>query len=71
MPPDTPKTGSFSFYPRLVMFTPLHRSLGLAPIGPTDEILDQAAEAGVTESYDFDWKSELPAQSGLGRVGYR
>lgn len=50
------------------MFTPLHRSLGLPPSGLTDEILDQAIRAGVSESDDLDWKSDLPPQSGLAQT---
>ena len=41
-------------------FTPLHRSLGLAPSALTDEILDQAVAAAAAETDDLDWKSELP-----------
>lgn len=57
-----------SFYPGLMVFTPLHRSLGLAPSELTDELLNQAVAAGVTESDDLDWKSELPPQSGLAQT---
>lgn len=46
-------------------FTPLHRSLGLPPSTLTDEILDAAVAAGITETDDLDWKSELPAVKGL------
>jgi Putative DNA-binding domain len=66
--PDSSETVSASFYPRLVIFTPLHRSLGLAPSDLTDEILNQAITAGVTETDDLDWKSELPPQSGLAQT---
>ncbi|PPG02259.1 transcriptional regulator [Pseudoclavibacter sp. RFBI5] len=41
-------------------FTPLHRALGLSPSVLTDEILDAAVAAGVSETDDLDWKSELP-----------
>ncbi|WP_082072506.1 AlbA family DNA-binding domain-containing protein [Microbacterium azadirachtae] len=41
-------------------FTPLHRALGLNPSVLTDEILDAAVAAGVSETDDLDWKSELP-----------
>tara|TARA_R110002051_G_scaffold60578_15_gene111103 strand:- start:4344 stop:5588 length:1245 start_codon:yes stop_codon:yes gene_type:complete len=41
-------------------FTPLHRALGLAPSPLTDDILDSAVGAGVKETDDLDWKSELP-----------
>lgn len=46
-------------------FTPLHRSLGLAPSELTDDILDQAVAAGVTETDDLDWKSEPPPTKNL------
>lgn len=46
-------------------FTALHRSLGLAPSQLTDDILNQAIAAAVTETDDLDWKSELPPQNGL------
>lgn len=59
---------SASFYPHVVTFTPLHRSLGLPPSALTDEILDQAIAAGVAETDDLDWKSELPPQSGLAQT---
>ena len=59
---------SASFYPRLMVFTPLHRNLGLAPSELTDELLNEAIAAGVTESDDLDWKSELPPQSGLAQT---
>ena len=46
-------------------FTPLHRGLGLPPSILTDEILDAAVAAGVVETDDLDWKSELPPVKGL------
>lgn len=46
-------------------FTPLHRSLGLAPSELTDKLVDQAVAAGVTESYDLDWKSQRPPAKNL------
>ena len=46
-------------------FTPLHRGLGLPPSILTDEILDAAVAAGVAETDDLDWKSELPPVKGL------
>ena len=46
-------------------FTALHRSLGIGPGPLTDELLDAAVAAGVTETDDLDWKSELPPAKGL------
>src|SRR5690348_6265646 len=46
-------------------FTALHRAIG-APPGPlTDELLDAVVAAGATETYDLDWKSQLPAARAL------
>ncbi|MEU9686763.1 AlbA family DNA-binding domain-containing protein [Amycolatopsis japonica] len=43
-----------------MLFTPLHRELGL-PAGPlTNEMLDQAIAAGIAETDDLDWKKPLP-----------
>ena len=48
-----------------VSFTAIHHALG-APPGPlTDELLDAAVAAGVRETDDLDWKSELPPLKGL------
>ncbi|MCZ9635002.1 ATP-binding protein [Rhodococcus sp. BH5] len=41
-------------------FTALHRLLGLAPGPITDEMIDDAVAAGVSEAADLDWKSEMP-----------
>lgn len=41
-------------------FTALHRLLGLAPGPITDEMIDAAIAAGISETADLDWKSELP-----------
>ena len=49
-------------------FTPLHRALGQAPSPLTDEILDAAVAAGVTETDDLDWKSELPPIKSLSQT---
>jgi len=46
-------------------FTALHRSLGVGPGALTDELLDAAVAAGVVETNDLDWKSELPPVKGL------
>ncbi|GHC99081.1 AlbA family DNA-binding domain-containing protein [Zhihengliuella salsuginis] len=46
-------------------FTALHRALGLPPQLLTLEILQQAMEAGVAESDDLDWKSQLPDRKNL------
>src|SRR5690625_2668551 len=49
-------------------FTPLHRALGLTPRPLTDELLDAAVAAGVTETDDLDWKSELPPIKNLSQT---
>lgn len=42
-------------------FTPLHKALGLEPSEElTNDILDRAVEAGVSESEGLDWKQKLP-----------
>lgn len=51
-------------------FTALHRALGLAPGPLTDEILDDAVAAGVAETSDLDWKSELPPAKGLPQTDF-
>lgn len=49
-------------------FTPLHRALGLPPGPLTDEILDDAVQAGVAETDDLDWKSEHPPIKGISQT---
>lgn len=61
---------STNAYPCPVSFTALHRSLGLAPSALTDEILDAAITAGVVETDDLDWKSELPPAKGLPQTDF-
>ena len=51
-------------------FTALHRALGIGPSPLTDEILDAAVDAGVTETNDLDWKSELPPAKGLPQTDF-
>jgi hypothetical protein len=51
-------------------FTALHRALGIEPGPMTDEILDAAVAAGVSESDDLDWKSELPPKKGLSQTDF-
>ncbi|WP_254923079.1 ATP-binding protein [Rhodococcus sp. OK302] len=46
-------------------FTALHRLLGYQPGPITDEMIDDAVTAGLSETADLDWKSELPPTSGL------
>ncbi|WP_257013578.1 ATP-binding protein [Rhodococcus sp. ACPA4] len=46
-------------------FTALHRLLGYQPGPITDEMIDDAVAAGLGETADLDWKSELPPTSGL------
>lgn len=41
-------------------FTALHRLLGLPPQPITNEMIDAAVAAGISEAADLDWKSELP-----------
>ncbi|WP_066376566.1 AlbA family DNA-binding domain-containing protein [Herbidospora mongoliensis] len=51
-------------------FTALHRAVG-APPGPlTEDILDAAVAAGVTETSDLDWKLELPPAKGLPQTDF-
>lgn len=61
---------STSAYACPVSFTALHRSLGLAPSALTDEILNAAITAGVVETDDLDWKSELPPAKGLPQTDF-
>lgn len=58
--PYDPKNATDLAYACPVVFTPLHRSLGLPPGELTDAILEAAVAAGVMETDDLDWKSELP-----------
>ncbi len=51
-------------------FTPLHRALGLSPGPLTSEMLDAAVAAGITETDDLDWKSQLPPAKGLSQTDF-
>lgn len=51
-------------------FTALHRALGLRPGPLTDDLLGAAVAAGVTETNDPDWKSELPPAKGLPQTDF-
>ncbi|SDK51119.1 Putative DNA-binding domain-containing protein [Glycomyces sambucus] len=42
-----------------MLFTPLHRYLGRQPGPLTDEMINDAVEAGVEEADDLDWKKNL------------
>jgi Putative DNA-binding domain len=53
-----------------MVFTPLHRALGLEPGPLTDEVLDAAVAAGVREGDELDWKSELPPAKGLSQTDF-
>jgi hypothetical protein len=53
-----------------VSFTPLHRALGEAPGPLTNEMLDAAVAAGVMETNDLDWKSELPPAKALAQTDF-
>lgn len=44
--------------------------LGLTPSLITDELLDAAVAAGVTEANDLDWKTELPPTKGLPQTDF-
>ena len=47
-----------------------HRALGRVPSPLTDDLLDAAVAAGVTEANDLDWKSELPPAKGLPQTDF-
>ncbi|WP_010540504.1 helix-turn-helix domain-containing protein [Dietzia alimentaria] len=51
-------------------FTALHRAVGTAPGPLADAILDAAVAAGVAETNDLDWKSELPPAKGLPQTDF-
>ncbi|UTI63335.1 ATP-binding protein [Paraconexibacter antarcticus] len=51
-------------------FTALHRALGVGPGPLTDELLDIAVAAAVSETDDLDWKSELPPMRGLPQTDF-
>ncbi len=53
-----------------MVFTPLHRALGLEPGPLTDKVLDAAVAAGVREGDELDWKSELPPAKGLSQTDF-
>jgi schlafen family protein len=53
-----------------VTFTALHRALGIGPGPLTDELLDAAVAAGVTEADDLDWKAALPPAKGLSQTDF-
>jgi hypothetical protein len=50
--------------------TSLHRSLGADPQSLTDELLDEAVEAGAVEMHDLDWKSQLPPVKGIPQTDF-
>ena len=51
-------------------FTALHRALGVRPGPVTDDLLEAATAAGVVETNDLDWKSELPPTKGLTQTDF-
>jgi hypothetical protein len=53
-----------------MLFTSLHRALGVDPGPLTDEMLDAAVAAGVRETDELDWKSELPPAKGLSETDF-
>lgn len=46
-------------------FTGLHRALGIEAQEITFDMVERAVQEGVRETYDLDWKSELPEQKKL------
>ncbi|MEC3977163.1 AlbA family DNA-binding domain-containing protein [Amycolatopsis sp. H20-H5] len=48
-----------------MLFTPLHRALGLQPGALTDEMVNEAITAGIAETDDLDWKKPLPEAKSL------
>ncbi|HZW44051.1 MAG TPA: ATP-binding protein [Dermatophilaceae bacterium] len=46
-------------------FTPLLQALGAQPGPLTSEMLDEAIGAGIEESDQIDWKTELPPERAL------
>lgn len=46
-------------------FTSLHRAVGAQPQPLTNELLSEAVAAGVAETHDLDWKSQLPPKKAL------
>ncbi|GAA3717303.1 hypothetical protein GCM10022399_37400 [Terrabacter ginsenosidimutans] len=53
-----------------MLFTPIHRALGLAPSPLTDEIVEAAVAAGVAETQDLDWKKQLPPEQNLHQTDF-
>lgn len=53
-----------------MIFTALHRALGVTPGPLTDELLEAAVSGGVVETNDLDWKSELPPAKGLPQTDF-
>lgn len=51
-------------------FTALHRLLGRPPGDLDEELLDDAVAAGLAETDDLDWKSELPPIKGLTQTDF-
>lgn len=51
-----------------MIFTAVHRALGLPPGPLTDAMLDEAVAAGVSETDDLDWKSQLPPVNNLSQT---
>lgn len=51
-------------------FTALHRTTGAAPGPITDELLNDAVAAGVRETRDLDWKSELPPRKNITQTDF-
>lgn len=60
--------GEFTGKITLMIFTALHRALGLPPGPLTDAMLDEAVAADVSETDDLHWKWELPPVSNLSQT---
>lgn len=59
-----------AIYGDRMMFTALHRALGLQPGPLTERMLDAAITAGVAETDDLDWKAKLPPKKGLPQTDF-
>ena len=48
-----------------MLFTALHRALGISPGALTDAMIDASVANRVAETDDLDWKSHLPPSNGI------
>ncbi|RHW23715.1 ATP-binding protein [Nocardioides immobilis] len=51
-------------------FTGLHRALGAQPSPLTSELIDEAVRAGLKESDNLDWKSDLPPAKDIAKTDF-